>query len=301
MTLGVGEIEAVQSLLGEFVVVFALVTQLGDIWFYFAVLGTWYWLGDRTPVLGGLADRRLTAGLVGLGVGAMALTVALKGAIALDRPPGAETAVAAEAVPRAFRDLYAAAATGDGFGFPSGHAIGTTAIWGGVAWFTRGDGRRRRGAIAAAIVALVGFSRVALGVHYAVSVVAGVVIGAAYLLGMSRFGIDPARTFGVASAFGVVAVAVTGFGTDATVVLGLAVGSLLAWLAVGERVPEHPQTGREALLTALLGLVVCGGLFGATLTLEPPVPVSVVLSALVGAAVLALPVVTRRAERKAVR
>jgi len=297
MTLGGGEIEAAQSLLGEFVVVFALVTQLGDIWFYFTVLGTWYWLGDRTPVLGPLADRRLTAGIVGLGVGAMALTLTLKGAFALERPPGAETAVAAETVPRALRSFYAAAATGDGFGFPSGHAIGTTAIWGGVAWFARGGNRRRRLAVAGSIVAVVGFSRVALGVHYAVSVVAGVLVGLAYLLAVTRLGTGPVRTFGVALVVAACATIVTGGGEDAAVALGLAGGSLVTWLVVGERVPAQPTTGREAAGTALLGVVVCGGLFGATLALDPPVPVAVALSGLVGATLLALPVVTRGVEK----
>lgn len=292
MTLGGGEIEAVQSLLGEFVVVFALVTQLGDIWFYFTVLGTWYWLGDRTPVLGALSDRRLTAGIVGLAVGALALTLTLKRAFALERPPGAEMAVAVETVPQALRSLYAAAATGDGFGFPSGHAIGTTAVWGGVAWFARGGNRRRRLAVAGGIVAVVGLSRVVLGVHYAVSVVAGVGIGLAYLLAVTRLGTDPVRMFGVALVVAVCAAVVTGGGEDAAVALGLAGGSLLAWLAVGERVPAQPTTGWEAAGTALLGVVVCGGLFGATLALDPPVPVAVVLSGLVGAAVLVLPVVT---------
>ena len=128
MTLGVGEIEAVQALSGDFVVVFALFTQLGDVWFYFVVLGAWYWLGDRAPLVGDGLDRRLAARAIALAVGAMALTVLLKGWFATERPPGAETPVAVEVVPLLLRAAYAEAATAEGFGFPSGHALGTTAV-----------------------------------------------------------------------------------------------------------------------------------------------------------------------------
>lgn len=300
MTLDAGAIEAVQSLLGEAVVVFAVLTQLGDVWFYSAVLGTWYWLGHRMPLLGEGLDRPLAARAIGITVGAMALTVTLKGLFALERPPGAGTAVAVDAVPPLFRAAYAEAATADGYGFPSGHALGTTAVWGGIAWLYRGGERWRRLSVAAAIVAVVGFSRVALGVHYAASVGGGVAVGLAYLLVAIRVG-TTARTFGLALALAVGGAVATGFGDDAAVVLGVALGCLVTWLVAGEAVPERP-TGREAYLTALLGPIAVGGPFAAAILWSPPVPLATALGALAGAAALSLPLlVARGIERIGVR
>lgn len=293
MTLGAGEIEAVQSLLGGLVVVFALLTQLGDVWFYFVVLGTWYWFGDRMPLLGDGLDRPLVARAIGIAVGAMALIILLKGLFATERPPGAGTAVAVDVVPPFLRVAYAEAATAEGNGFPSGHALGTTAIWGGVAWLYRGGDRRRRLLIAAGIVAVVGFSRVALGVHYAASVAGGVVFGLGYLLVALRVGTTTGRAFALALALAGGAVAVTDFGHDAVVVLGVALGGLAAWLAAGDAVPTRP-TAREAVLTALLGLGVVGGLFGMAVVLDPPAVLAVSLGALIGGTILSLPLLVAR-------
>lgn len=73
----------------------------------------------------------------------------------------------------------AARATALGAGFPSGHAQAATTFWGfaaaaaGRTWFTW---------LAAAIIALVGVSRLYLGVHLPVDVVGGIVIGMAVIV-----------------------------------------------------------------------------------------------------------------------
>lgn len=65
-----------------------------------------------------------------------------------------------------------------GGSFPSGHALGSAALWGSVAvllWL----GRRHRAAVVAAVAlpAVIGASRVVLGVHYVSDVVAGLLCG----------------------------------------------------------------------------------------------------------------------------
>jgi undecaprenyl-diphosphatase len=67
------------------------------------------------------------------------------------------------------------------YSYPSGHAAVATATFTTLAFVLgRRSGRRRTIAIAAAaiaLIALVGFSRLYLGVHYPSDVVAGVIIG----------------------------------------------------------------------------------------------------------------------------
>ncbi|OBI41162.1 phosphatase PAP2 family protein [Mycobacterium sp. E796] len=76
--------------------------------------------------------------------------------------------------------------TEDGYSFPSGHAAGTAAIASIFAWMlTRWliaswTGRVIVWALAIGLAAVVGFSRVYLGVHYLSDVVAGWLLGAAW-------------------------------------------------------------------------------------------------------------------------
>jgi undecaprenyl-diphosphatase len=75
-----------------------------------------------------------------------------------------------------------------GFGFPSGHAMTSMAIVGGLvalAWYTRA----RRPALAAggAFVLLVGASRVELGVHFPSDVLAGWAFSLAWVLSSALF------------------------------------------------------------------------------------------------------------------
>ncbi len=86
-------------------------------------------------------------------------------------------------------DLFAWLTTATSWSFPSGHTLTAVVLGGLVAGLV---GRRRRGwrrvalwAAAAVWTALVGLSRIYLGVHYPSDVVASVVIGGLWLLGAS--------------------------------------------------------------------------------------------------------------------
>src|SRR5262249_11541170 len=76
-------------------------------------------------------------------------------------------------------------ASAPGNSFPSGHALGSIVAYGSLLLvFLPAVPRRLRRvaiAVAAAIVVLVGFTRVALGVHYVSDVLAGWLLGVAWL------------------------------------------------------------------------------------------------------------------------
>ena len=165
MSRAVGEFAAVARLPDAAAVGAAVATQLGDVWFLFGLLGLLYWFGEALPAPVAL-DRRRAAFVVALGLGANVTTTTMKEWLRYPRPPGADAA-ARELVPALLEPPYAAAATATGFGFPSGHALGTAAVYGGLALLV---GRRRGYGVAAAVVAVVSLSRVVLGVHYLVDV-----------------------------------------------------------------------------------------------------------------------------------
>ncbi|CAM3870404.1 phosphatase PAP2 family protein [Cohnella lubricantis] len=72
------------------------------------------------------------------------------------------------------------------FSFPSGHAMASICLYGALLYFTwrfssRRSGRIAAGVIAAAIVLLIGGSRIYLGVHYPSDVLGGYLLGGFWL------------------------------------------------------------------------------------------------------------------------
>lgn len=140
-----------------------------------------------TAVVGGgllIARRReLTVRLVASVAGAWATATVLKLVVTRQRPPVAERLI-----------------TVAEFSFPSGHATQSVALWSslalvGLALAPPPVRRRLRwvaGAGAMVIAALVGLSRLYLGVHWLTDVVAGWAVGAAWCWGSWR-GVDLVR------------------------------------------------------------------------------------------------------------
>lgn len=102
--------------------------------------------------------------LIAAGLGAAVLTAALKLLVGRERP-----------------ELFERMVPASGYSFPSGHSLGSMAVYGAVALWLGGQGQavwRRSvmgGAVALALV--VGVSRVYLRVHYPSDVVAGLALG----------------------------------------------------------------------------------------------------------------------------
>ncbi|MFB6302406.1 MAG: phosphatase PAP2 family protein [Haloferacaceae archaeon] len=257
---GVGAVGALSGLPAPVVALFAAVTVLGNPLVLFVALSLLYW---RPPPVAA-EPRRAIAAVVALGLAAAALTFALKGLFALPRPPGSPES---------------------GYGFPSGHALGSTVVYGGAALlFDRFD---RRYAVAAAVVVLVALSRLVLGVHYLVDVVAGVAVGAAVLAAVVAFDLRrPARAFGVAAALGGLALAFAASpeqAVDAAAVAGGTVGGGLAWLTGGD------ETGPVPFPAVAAALVVGMSLWALPARLGAPLPVVAVTSGVAVALVVGLP------------
>src|SRR5205814_9225723 len=111
---------------------------------------------------------RLVTFLVVSGAGALILDPALKAAVGRLRP------VVAHPV-----------ATGGGNSFPSGHSLGSIIVYGALLMvFAPALPRRWRTPVivaAAVLVALIGFSRLALGVHFLSDVLGAWALGVAWL------------------------------------------------------------------------------------------------------------------------
>ncbi len=231
MSRAIGEF-GVQEFVPEWAaLIVALVTQLGDIWFVSVLLG---WLYLRTR-------RDEVAVRVAQTVGAIGLLYVLKYLFAYPRPD--QTLVALEQLPAVLRPLYASTAHADGYGFPSGHALVTTVVYVGLARTLSVGTARRRYLAAGTVVAAVSLSRVLLGVHYLVDVLAGVAVGLVYLAATSalfeEYGDRHTLPFVVAFALSVVAVFVTGFHLDALALLAVAFAALV--------LSRRPSVGRSVV------------------------------------------------------
>jgi len=290
MSRGGAAVDALRDLLPEsLAAAFALVTQLGDIWLYVLILSLLYWYWD--------CER--AARIVGVALGAVALTLALKHAFALPRPPVAPPALPA-AVPAAFEPVYAETVSAESYGFPSGHAVGSAAVWGALALWTDVGARRQRFAAAAGLVVAISLSRLVLGVHYLVDVVAGVAVGAAYLAAVAaateRASDGPALAFGAATVVALVGVAVSGGATDPLAVFGAAGGALVAWTLADPPVTPWPRSAVGAGY-ALVTAAVVGAVAAVWLVVPLPQSTVVAVAALGVGGIIAAPDAVARAKK----
>lgn len=135
-------------------------------------LGTFVGLGTLVLVASAVLVRRgrgrLLVFVIATTVGGWVINNAVKLAVGRQRPT--------------FDDPLA---TARGLSFPSGHAMSSTVVLGAllVVFLPAVPARRRPLAVGlvGALVLLIGFTRLALGVHYLTDVVAGLVLGLAWL------------------------------------------------------------------------------------------------------------------------
>jgi membrane-associated phospholipid phosphatase len=255
---GLGELAVVSGLPPVVVDLFGLLTRLGDPWVFLGTLAVLYAVADRLGL-----DRRAVGFVFATAFVALGVTLALKSAFALPRPPGAlET----------------------GYGFPSGHALGTTVVWGTAAVVIDAGRRRTRLAFAGVVVLLVALSRVVIGVHYLVDVVVGTVVGVAVIgvalalaVGPRRGGDDALshatvdRVFALAAVSALVALAVSDT-PDTLLTVGAALGGWLGWRLVEPTItagsPE-PTLSRHGTAVNVVGLPgVLGGLLAVDVAAE---------------------------------
>jgi hypothetical protein len=197
---GVGVLEALSDAPEVVLALAALLTRLGHPVVLLAIAVVLYW---RAPVDGG---RLLAVTLT-----ALAAVAALKAWFMAPRPPRALWAVPA--------DYYA---------FPSGHATGAAAVYGGVAALFLRSVRTRLAAVAVVVV-----------------VAASRVVG----LLASRHRVGPA--FGLATLAGVGALALAGT-VDAAARAGVAVGAAVAWAVLDPTGGESDTAVRSPVVVASL-------------------------------------------------
>jgi len=297
MTRGVEVHEAVQSTLPEWsALALGLATQLGDVWLLFSLVAVLY-LAEPS-----IRDRIAT--LLALALLASVAVEALKHGLDLPRPAAA--LAAPERTARPVRGLLEATATADGPGFPSGHATLSTTVLLGLAGGLPGGNPRRRTLLAVVLIVAIAATRVALGVHFLVDVLAGMGLGLAVLAGgaaASRSSpVDPPSTIAASGvALGGIGVAIAAPSLDpgglaaapetSLLALAGAAGTLAGWqpVVVDGRGSVTARTVRLGVTTAIvaghLAVVAIGAWTGA---------LTVALAAFVGLAValgVALPAV----------
>jgi membrane-associated phospholipid phosphatase len=242
-----------------------VVTLLGGSTFLMAGLSVTYWNADE--------HRETVLAVVATAFVALAVTLPLKWGIGLPRPPeSAQRYVTADSP----------------VGFPSGHTIAATVVYGGG--LLAAD-RYRNLRVALPVVGLVvaiGLSRVVLGVHYLGDVLAGFGVGLV-LLGVLVFALrrGPAAAFGLAAICALPALFVAGDTGDAALVLGGSVGGTLGTVW---RVPDEGLDSRaERAVLTVSGLLFLGAMVGTVEVVEPPLVVAGVAYAVLTFGIVALP------------
>ncbi|MEF8839119.1 MAG: phosphatase PAP2 family protein [Haloarculaceae archaeon] len=270
----------------------ALLTQLGDTWFLLGLVLTAYLFGPTLPRLG--LDRRDGARLVAIALGAFAVTHTAKDLVAAPRPAPAPAPAYLPAVLEAGYEWLVHTSSG---GFPSGHAVGATAVWGGLAVLATWPDRGRRYALAGTLVVLLAASRLALGLHVAVDVVAGVAIGLVVLVVLVRLP-TPGHALAAVSGAAAVGFAVV-FDGEAAAIFGAAVATTLVWLSLGESLTRADPGVRQVLAAALpLGMTTAAAAVLVERT-DPPTAAIGLASAVAGVVVLAVPLLVERTGRMA--
>jgi membrane-associated phospholipid phosphatase len=251
-----------------------IITQLGEEWFYLAVLVAVY-LG---------INRKLGVKVATYAMTSVWLNSVLKDLFMIPRPPAANWKIHAE-----------------GYGFPSGHAQGSTVLFG---YLANKIGNYVAYAAAAGLVFLISCSRVALGVHSVYDVIGGVFFGLTILtLGWlvehklaPRLLRDQAKLawLSLPIAFAMVGSLAGLGGDDPFRAAGALFGLLIGYMILEIKETREPTTMLERAVNMIAGLAVAVTLYytvGKAVT--GPLPVFLALAA-TGLAASLVPLVTTR-------
>lgn len=243
---------------------FALVTELGGVAFLVVFLSVVYWVDDREA----------TGTVIGYALVALAVTLALKSGFALSRPPASVRAIPVEP---------------GSYGFPSGHAIAATVVYGGLL-VTRDRLSDLWVAVPTALlIVVIGLSRVVVGVHYLGDVIVGHAVGLVVLAGL-RWGVGgrPDRACLIAAGVAVLTVGTTGASLDSLLALGGSLGGAVAFRVVDTDSLSQPAGRVEAAVLVAVGLPIAGVLYWLS-SRAGFAPVAVAGNALLVAVVVVLP------------
>ncbi|WP_415382273.1 phosphatase PAP2 family protein [Halosimplex sp. TS25] len=257
----------------ELVPVFWVITLLGSAKFLMVGLSLAYWNDQRR--------RRELLAVISVAFVAVSVTLALKYWFGLPRPPAAVQRYPIEPSP---------------VGFPSGHAIAATTVYGG-ALIAMDEYRDRRTILGVgALVALIGLSRVVLGVHYLGDILAGFAVGLV-MLGVLAVAIDEgaAVVFGLAVVLSVPAVLVTTETGDAALAIGGSVGGLAG--ALWQTSAERFRSRAERAMVNVAGVGFVGVALIVVEAIETQLAVASVANAALAFGIVALPSIVGRFER----
>ncbi len=211
---------------------FVLLALPGDLLVIIALLGLFYTMDVLESLRKNDPEKPLcsdeTVTLIATVFGGLALVVFLETLFAAPRPP---------------EELHAVSASE--FAFPSGHTMAATVFWGAVVHLRSHGQFRTRLLLAGTAVSLVALSRLALGVHYLVDVVAAVGFGVAYLAAMDRIpDRNPTYAFAIAAIIAILAVLITGANSRSLLAFAGTVGAAIGW-----RVVEFTPVKRTVVAT----------------------------------------------------
>ena len=270
---------------GIVLLVAGIVTQFGDPWFLLLVAALIYLAeNERT----GVRDSSDGAFVLGVTFAAFSFVDLLKNVFVGPRPPGAGTVEIPMWLPAALGGLFQSITTGSGYAFPSGHALGTTAVFAAIAYKLDLGERRVRWAVAGLGVVLVAGSRVVLGVHFLVDVLVGCLAGVCLFAAATTVGgRRPSRVFALGIGLGVLAV-LASMGSPEPVVwkagqwLGASLGAGIAWHHLR---PTSMLAFQEAVVAGVPIAIVWITIY----VTSPPLVVTVLATAVAAGVTVAAP------------
>lgn len=234
-------------------------THLGSVYVIVPVVTLAYWW-----------DWKQFAPWIAAVIGYYAILAFIKSFNSATRPDVAPP-VSADPFPAVFHGWYEHSTAIGTTSFPSGNVMAATIIAGLFVLDTRISTFRRRLTVAASVVFVVSYSRLALGVHYPVDVIGGIAIGLAFLAGATwlrtRAEDETLAMFAVAVPLVFVSLWVlngpweaptfeTISGSNRVPAFGAAVGGLVIWYAAHHQ-DRYAQLDRTPIpLVALLAILI---------------------------------------------